>query len=66
MAQVVRSDRLEDALIAQGLVPKNCRLLEVVMAPQSVPILRFEVFVTNDDLAKLAVAFASALGQVPS
>lgn len=51
---------LEDALIRQGLVPNNCRLVDVVMTPNAVPVLRYEVYVTHDDLGKLAKAFEEA------
>lgn len=60
MNNIANPLKLERALIAQGLVPSNCRLLEVVMAPMTAAIIRFEVFVTQDDLGKLAQAFADA------
>jgi len=53
--------RLEKALIDAGLVPKNCRRLEVIIAPMQATILRYEVFVDQDDMGKLATSFAAAV-----
>lgn len=62
MKMIAHSGKLERALIAEGLVPANCRLLEIVVKPDSAPIIRFEVFVQTDDLVKLSKAFAVAAG----
>lgn len=51
---------LSRALIAHGLVPKNCRSVELVMTPDSVTVLRYEVTVDVEDMAKLALALQEA------
>lgn len=44
-------------LIEQGLVPPNCRSVELHLDPSSVVVLRYDVLVTPDDMAKLAIVF---------
>lgn len=44
-------------LLEQGLVPDGCRSVELVLAADSAMILRYEVFVTTEQLEKLAVVF---------
>lgn len=60
MSDIANPRRLEAALIAHGLVPPNARLLEVVIAPMQVTMLRYEVFVSEDDLRRLSAAFLDA------
>jgi hypothetical protein len=52
---------MEKALIAHGLVPPHCRLLDIVFEVNAAPKLRYEVFLDDDDLRKFADAFADAL-----
>jgi hypothetical protein len=59
MAHRMSTVGLEAALAQQGLIPTNCHLLEVVMKPNSVLSVRYEVFLTGDDLLKFAKAFQS-------
>lgn len=58
---MIMSNRsLERALIDQGIVPKHCRLLDVVIPAGGLPILRYETIVQHEDLGNLADAFAAA------
>jgi hypothetical protein len=59
--KIVGPQRLQRALIAHGLVPPNCKLLDVVVSPTGPPVLRYEVFLDETDLRKFADAFAEAL-----
>jgi hypothetical protein len=59
--KIVPPHRLGQLLIAQGLVPANCRVLNVEFRVMEAAILRYEVFVTGDDLVKLAQAFTAAV-----
>jgi hypothetical protein len=59
MAEII-SRSLEQALVKHGLVPPECRLLEVVMAPMSAVIVRYEVFLTVDQMRLFALAFAES------
>jgi uncharacterized membrane protein len=52
---------MKKALIAHGLVPPNCRLVDVMFVVNAAPVLRYEVFLDDDDLRKFADAFADAL-----
>jgi hypothetical protein len=52
---------MEKALIAHGLIPPNCRLLDVVFEVRAAPRLRYELLLDDDDLRKFADAFADAL-----
>jgi len=51
---------LAPMLIKHGLLPDNCRLIEVSMSPDSIPIIRYEVFVTKEQMAKFAEALREA------
>ena len=60
MATAIISTRhIEDALIAEGLAPKNCCMAALVMAVGDPIKLRYEVVVEHKDMAALARVFAS-------
>ena len=64
---VVDNRRLAVELIKRGIVPAQCRLLEVVIAVNGAAVLRFEKFIERDEMIALAEALrASAAPSEPS
>ena len=53
---VIHGNKLGKALQDEGLIPPNCRLLEIVIPDDGAAVLRFECFVTRDDLPKISRA----------
>jgi len=51
-------------LIARGLVPDECRLLDVVIAVSGAVVLRFETFLTAEQMLLFADAFAATANAV--
>lgn len=60
--QLHDSEKLAAALAKRGLVPPQCRLIEVTITPHSVVMLKFAVMVSDDDMRKFSDAFAEAAG----
>jgi hypothetical protein len=60
MAHVINQYHLGKALSDVGLVPANCFNVEVLIDARSATVLRYDVFLRDDDLGKLAEAFAAA------
>jgi hypothetical protein len=56
MKQILNTRALEKQLIARGLVPEGCRLLEVSITPNSALVVRYEVFIDADRLERFADA----------
>ncbi len=56
----VLSRALEKELIARGLVPKECKLLEVRVEPNAALVVRYEAFVRPDQLDLFADAACAA------
>jgi hypothetical protein len=54
------SDPLVEALISEGVVPKECREVDLIARASAVLELRYTIFVTDLDLDKLGRAFALA------
>jgi hypothetical protein len=52
--------RLEQALVAEGLVPADCMNVQILLSPTSLPIIRYEIAVHSEQMEKLARAFAAA------
>lgn len=48
---------LHAPLQAAGLVPPNCRLMEISIGVTGAMTIRYEVFVTADELVKLGSVF---------
>jgi len=46
-------------LLVRGLVPEECRLLDVVIGASGAVVLRFETYLTADQMLLFADAFAS-------
>ena len=46
--------------MARGLLPAHCRLIEVGMTPSAALVIRYEVFVTADQLGSFADALKAA------
>ena len=62
MATILHPSRLEDALHRRGLVPPNCRLLEVVMEVMKPIVIRYEVFLSAEDARRFGEAYLEAAG----
>ena len=59
-SSIVNTRRIEKQLIDRGLLPSGCRLIEVSMKPNTALVLRYEVFVRNDQLGLFADALKAA------
>lgn len=59
-ASIVNTRRIETELMKRGLLPAGCRLIEVSMTPSSALVLRYEVYVRNDQLSEFADALKAA------
>jgi hypothetical protein len=62
MATILHPSKLEDALQRRGLVPPNCRLLEVVMEVMKPIVIRYEVFLTAEGARQFGEAYLEAAG----
>ena len=60
MSYIQSTIRLQRELIARGLVPPDCRLIEVSITPAAPLVIRYEVFVRSDRLALFAEAMTAA------
>lgn len=56
MRKILTTTALEKHLIARGLVPDGCRLLELSITPNSALVVRYEVFIDLDRLELFADA----------
>jgi hypothetical protein len=63
MSAIVHTARLEKELIARGLVPDDCTLLEVRIEPHAGLLMRYEMFVRGDRLDLFADALKAAAQQ---
>lgn len=64
MASIIGTRRIEKELCERGLVPEHCRLIEISMTPASALVIRYEIFVTNEQVGLVADALkAAAEGQ---
>jgi hypothetical protein len=62
---MILSRRLGDHLSQQGLVPPNCRSVELLVGTD-VLMLRYEVFVQVDELPRLAAAILALHAEMAS
>ena len=60
MSSIQSTFRLEKELIARGLIPADCRLIEISMEPNSALVIRYEVFVRSDRMALFGDAIKAA------
>lgn len=60
MSSLISTIWIEKELIRRGLVPAECRLLEVSISPRSALVIRYEVGVRNDQLGAFADALKAA------
>lgn len=60
MANIISTRRIEKELIDRGLLPAQCHLIEVRIEPNAALVIRYEVFVTNDQLGAFADALKAA------
>jgi hypothetical protein len=62
--RLITSRLLGEALIAEGFpLPKECRNVRLLAPIDGVVVLRYDCFVTGDDLAVLARAFTRIAAQ---
>lgn len=57
MGRRLHARSLAKRLTEQGLLPPNCGKVELLIPPDGALTLRYEVYVTDEDLAKLGTAF---------
>jgi len=60
----ISNHSLARELIARGLVPDHCRLIDVRIGVQGAVVLRFETYLTADQLQLFADAFAATANLV--
>ena len=60
MANIQSTARLEKELMARGLLPRDCRLVEISVTPNRPLVIRYEVFVRTDELVLFAEALTTA------
>jgi hypothetical protein len=60
---VYQGRTLGKALIDEGLIPANARLLDLVIPADGAVVLRLELFVSYDDLAKLIRAMQTIVAK---
>ena len=60
MASIINTTRLSKHLAARGLVPANCRLVEVSITPSGPLVIRYEVFVGLEQMQLFAEACVAA------
>jgi len=60
MASLVGNRRISRHLAERGLLPAQCRLVEVSIEPTGALVIRYEVFVHSDQLGALADALKAA------
>lgn len=60
MKTLVNSRLLEVELMRRELLPKGCRLVELSITPNSALVIRYEVFVTSEQLDQYADALKAA------
>lgn len=58
MASIISNRSVGSVLVKRGLVPNNCYNAEILIAVNGAMSIRYEVYVTGDDLLKLSDAFA--------
>jgi hypothetical protein len=56
----ITTKRLERELLDRGLLPANCRLVEISVTPASALVIRYEVYVEADQLGRYADALKAA------
>lgn len=60
MKTIVNTRRIEKELMARGLLPAECRLIEIRMEPSSALVIRYEVLVSVDQFSAFADAMKAA------
>ena len=60
MSNVMGNRRIADELQKRGLVPPNCKLLEMRIEPAGALVIHYEVFVTGDRVLQFADALRAA------
>jgi len=64
MSTLIPGNRLGLALLDEGLLPANANLIEVLVPASGVTSIRYTVFLTEEDIPKLARALVKA-GEAP-
>lgn len=60
MGTLMGNRRIAEELQKRGLVPPNCKLLEVRIEPVGALVIHYEVFVTGGQVLELADALRAA------
>ena len=60
MGNVMGTRRIAEELQKRGLVPPNCKLLEVRIEPAGALVIHYEVFVTGGHVLEFADALRAA------
>ena len=55
------SRKLEKELIARGLVPPNCRIVDVVIGANAALTVRFECYLDDAQVQKFGEAFLASI-----
>lgn len=64
MRPLINIQRLHAPLMAAGLVPPNCRLWEISVGVEGALAIRYEVFLTAEQLVDLGVVFQDVGGAI--
>lgn len=59
MSAVRLPSHVSRALVEEGIAPPNCSSIELYIPASGVLVLRYEVFVTFETLAKIGRAFSA-------
>lgn len=60
MPRILNTQRLANAMVAEGLLPESCSNVEILIPAAGPMVLRFERFVGVDELERLARAMTAA------
>ena len=66
MSQAFHGRKLGKALLDEGLIPANARLLELIVPADGPVTLRLELFVSNGELEKLIRAMQAVMTDRPT
>lgn len=64
MSQAITGFGLGEALQAEGLLPENCRKVELIAGIDDIVVIRYEVVVQASEMEKLARALVAASAEV--
>ncbi len=62
MSRIIANRGLAHELIQRGLVPENCRLIDVLIEVEGVVLLRYEKYLTQDESRRFGAAMIATAG----